>query len=103
MKVYIIYNMYVNPHEYRELPECNIVGVYSDKLTALKMACAKQIEEYTNCSPQGCLDDLPEFPNVNDDCEIYQSYFDLVTNLEFRQDVNIFGMEYFYIKEMNVI
>lgn len=60
MKVYIIYSVFFDPQEYKykEPPGCYIFGVYSDPLTAFKLACAKQMAEYIE--KEYCI---PEFPD----------------------------------------
>lgn len=102
MFVYVIYSVYFDPQEYKytDPPYVSIVGVYSEQLTALKLVCAKQMQEYIE--KEYCIDELPEFPDVNDSIETYIEYFDTITNPIFQGDINHHGMEYYWIDTMKL-
>ena len=102
MSVHVIYSVYFDPQEYKyKYPAyCNIIGVYSDELTALKLVCVKQMQEYIE--REICIDELPEFPDVNDSIETYIKYFDTITNQNFQENVNTQGKNYYSIESIKM-
>ena len=102
MIVHIIYCVFFDPQEYKYKgpPNCYIVGIYSDFLTALKLVCAKQMQEYIE--KEYCIDELPEFPNINDSIETYINYFNTITNQTFQENINHYGMDYYFIESIKL-
>jgi hypothetical protein len=102
MKVYIIYSVYFDPQEYkyREPPSVYIESVFSDELIAYKYICMKQIQEYIE--HEFDIDDLPEFPDVDASLNEYKTFFYAITNEEYQEKENQYGMNYYSIEEKEV-
>jgi hypothetical protein len=94
MDVYIVWNFRYNCDEVPCFGDKDIIGVFSDELTAYKVACITQIKKYKsscrrekNDQPRIWLEKHP-IPSSNDVLEVWDDYLCLLTSDDVITEMN---------------